>query len=468
MRNLLLVCVAAALAVTFAAPAADLITSLPGWTGPFPSAQYSGYLDITSSKHLHYWLVLSESNPATAPTVLWLNGGPGCSSLDGFIYEHGPFEVDPSNYSHLLLRDYRWSSQANVLYIESPVGVGFSYSDNPAVDYNCNDDQTANDNLAAMEVFFQKFPEYVGNPLYLTGESYAGIYIPTLAEAIIKAGSSYKGAALKGIAVGNGCSGDTIGICGHGVQGTCYEWTYLTQLGFIPTDLKASINKACNWTAACANIQGSLSVQCEELLGTASAEISNVNMYNVYGDCVNSYLDDVRPMKAPHNSAFLKGIVGGPDACIDSRAATGYFSQSSVQQAIHVKYPGFTWGVCTTASGWRYTSTRQNLPRDTYPLLISNIRVTIYNGDWDACVPYTDNEAWTEGMGFPVSKGWHAWYYTSEAGAANQVAGYAVKYTVTGGSFEFITVRGGRHEVPETAPGKAAEMLRRVISNQDF
>jgi len=174
-------------------------------------------------------------------------------------------------------------------------------------------------------------------------------------------------------------------------------------------------------------------------------------------------------LKAPHHSSLLRS--GGPDACIDSRAASGYLNQPSVMQAIHVKDPGFTWGVCDTAAGWHYTSTRPNLPRDTYPSLINNYRVVIFNGDWDACVPYTDNQAWTENMGFPVTTPWHAWLYTSESGAPNQVAGYAVKYTTTGktgSGFEFVTVRGGRHEVPETAPGKALELLRRLTDGVPF
>jgi carboxypeptidase C (cathepsin A) len=89
-----------------AAYAPDEITSLPGWTGALPSKQYSGYLNV-SSTHLHYWLVESENDPANAPTVLWFNGGPGCSSLDGFIYEHGPFVVS-SDFQTLTLREYRW------------------------------------------------------------------------------------------------------------------------------------------------------------------------------------------------------------------------------------------------------------------------------------------------------------------------------------------------------------------------
>lgn len=84
----------------------DRITSLPGWNGNLPSPQYSGYLNV-STTHLHYWLVESENDPLHDPTVIWFNGGPGCSSMDGFVYEQGPFEISHDG-STLTLRPYRW------------------------------------------------------------------------------------------------------------------------------------------------------------------------------------------------------------------------------------------------------------------------------------------------------------------------------------------------------------------------
>ena len=65
-----------------------------------------------------------------------------------------------------------------------------------------------------------------------------------------------------------------------------------------------------------------------------------------------------------------------------------------------MRKPEERWAVCGSEPGWGYKSTRKNLPRDTYPQLVAGIRVIIYNGDWDSCVPYTDAEAWTEGMGY--------------------------------------------------------------------
>lgn len=86
----------------------------------------------------------------------------------------GPFKISPDG-STLLLREYRWTRLANMLYIESPVGVGFSYSDSK--NYSHSDESSAQDNYDAMQYFFSIFPEYMNNKFYITGESYAGKYI---------------------------------------------------------------------------------------------------------------------------------------------------------------------------------------------------------------------------------------------------------------------------------------------------
>jgi hypothetical protein len=490
---IILLALFAVLATANAAYDADEILSLPGWDGSLPSKQYSGYLDASSGSKMHYWLVESENDPATSPTVLWFNGGPGCSSLDGFIYEHGPFVVS-SDAQTLTLREYRWNLLVNMLYIEAPVGVGFSYSETG--DYKCDDDRTALENYEAVQSFFEKFPEFKTNKFFITGESYAGVYVPTLAEAIVNGQKegSYTGARLTGIAAGNGCSGTEVGICGNGPQGTYYEWQYLLQTAFIATSLKNSVNSECDWEAAAANKADALSAKCVQLLNQASAEISNVNLYDIYGDCVsddgcsgsdskqgsfettgkiparfNYEVADLAEAGATRRLARI--IPHGPEACIDSKAASAYLNQPAVMKAIHVRDPGFCWGVCNSAPGWSYQSTRTNLPANTYPLLVSQLQVVIFNGDWDACVPYTDGEGWTGGMGLPVSSSWHPWTYTSIAGNANQVAGYATAYDVSAlgsGSFEFVTVKGGRHEVPESAPAQAFELLTRLIEGTKF
>lgn len=426
----------------------DEITQLPGWEGPLPSRQFSGYLDVGASKHFHYWLVESEADPSTAPTVLWLNGGPGCSSLDGFIYEHGPFRINASDHSRLVRFDHTWAKLANIIYLEAPVGVGFSYSDD-AGDYERDDDNTAADNVAALEAFFEAYPELKANDFFLTGESYAGVYVPTLAEGILWAqgNGTWSGPALTGIAVGNGCTGSEVGSCGG--EGDRFRTEYLLGQAFVPQGLKDKIRGACDWSSE--------TTECRSLISEMHQTIGHVNLYNVYGECISG--SAAQEYGQLHSKAPWTPGRGGPDACIDSIAASAYFNREDVIEASHVKKQPFNWAVC--GNQIRYRSTRPNLPRDTYPFLVKHIKVTIYNGDWDACVPYTDNEAWTEGMGFSATSAWHPWTY-----GAGQVGGYATVYDAN--DFTFVTVRGGRHEVPETAPEQAFEMLRRIVTKEGF
>jgi len=409
--------------------------------------------------------VEAEKDPDTAPVVLWLNGGPGCSSLDGFIYEHGPFRTDPNDHTRLVRFEHTWASVANMIYLEAPAGVGFSYSTNPA-DYHTDDDQTASDSAQALKAFFAAFPHFSsGRDFFIAGESYAGVYVPTLAEAILALvdKGEWVGAQLRGIAVGNGCSGTEVGVCGG--QRWIYDTQYLLGTAFVEPALKTHVAAACDFSA------DTPSAACRKLLAKMAAQVGHVNLYNVYGQCISggtSAADSHATHKVPYDAAaFLAGEgvqsstgLGGPDACIDSIAGSMYFNQPDVIAAIHVKAQPIPWSTC--GNQINYTSTRKNLPRDTYPSLVKRLRVLVYNGDWDACVPHTDGEAWTEGMGYAVASPWHPWLYKN----GTQVAGYATRYAVN--NFTFVTVKGGRHEVPETAPEQALELIRRLVRRENF
>lgn len=172
MLRLALFSTAASTATPIAADP-DSVTSIPGWDQPFRSAQYSGYLsEPTSGAQLHYHLVESEGDPAADPLVLWLNGGPGCSSYMGFWLEQGPFTMHGDGT--LTENPYRWNTNANMLFLESPPGVGFSYVQGAPPPYLVNDTVTAAMNLGALAAFFIRFPHFNSSALWLSGESYAG------------------------------------------------------------------------------------------------------------------------------------------------------------------------------------------------------------------------------------------------------------------------------------------------------
>lgn len=208
--SLLLLCVSTFLFSTQAAPLEDLVENLPLYGLP-PTPQFSGFLDASAGCDLetngpickiHYWLALAETeDPLTAPVVLWLNGGPGSSSILGWLQENGPLLMNATG--GLMKNPFSWTKIANLLVIESPLGVGYSYCSRQLKEGKpCKntDKYTASASRAAMVDFFQnKFPELIDNSFFITGESYAGVYIPTLSKEIL---DNAPGINLIGIAVG--------------------------------------------------------------------------------------------------------------------------------------------------------------------------------------------------------------------------------------------------------------------------
>lgn len=195
------------------APLGDLVEYLPDFGRP-STPHSSGYLDATDGCDteangefckLHYWFALAEEDPMNAPTVLWLNGGPGSSSILGFLQENGPVLMNATG--GLMSNPWSWTKVANLLALEQPVGVGYSYCANQLKGEVCKntDKFTASASRAALVDFFtNKFPELQANDFFITGESYAGVYIPTITKEILDNAAEFIN--LKGIAVGDPCT----------------------------------------------------------------------------------------------------------------------------------------------------------------------------------------------------------------------------------------------------------------------
>ena len=135
--------------------------------------QYSGYLDVEDEdKHFFFWFFESRNEPSKDPIILWLNGGPGCSSLTGLFFELGPSSIGPD--LRPIHNPYSWNKNASVIFLDQPVNVGYSYSSNSI----SNTVSAGKDVYAFLELFFQKFPQFLQNEFHIAGESYAGHYIP--------------------------------------------------------------------------------------------------------------------------------------------------------------------------------------------------------------------------------------------------------------------------------------------------
>lgn len=178
-----LIATALAMQLVLAAKKEDEVTRLPKCGDSLPSKWYSGYLStVQETRKLHYVYIESLDKPQSDPVLVWFNGGPGCSSMLGLIQEHGPFVIE--DYATTIgPNPHPWNKQANLLYIESPAGVGFSYAETDD-DRQFNDHTQSVDTFAAIRDFYEHWPELLQNQLYITGESYAGIYAPFLALQI--------------------------------------------------------------------------------------------------------------------------------------------------------------------------------------------------------------------------------------------------------------------------------------------
>lgn len=144
MKTFAIACVLAASAL--AAPAEDLMGQLP-LTTAFDSPTYSGFLAASETKRLHYVFAESLDSPSTDPVLIWFNGGPGCSSLLGLMQENGPRVINDGE-DFLIKNTDTWNTRANVLWLESPAGVGWSYG--TEADYTTDDLQQSIDALAAL------------------------------------------------------------------------------------------------------------------------------------------------------------------------------------------------------------------------------------------------------------------------------------------------------------------------------
>ncbi|CAN6443977.1 unnamed protein product [Victoria cruziana] len=409
----------------------DRVKRLPGQPA-VDFEQYAGYVtvDRDAGRALFYYFVEAAGfKSRSKPLLLWLNGGPGCSSLGyGAMEELGPFRV-ASDGRTLYRNKFAWNNVANVLFLEAPAGVGFSYS-NSSIDYTTNGDRaTALDNYAFLVNWLERFPEYKDREFYIAGESYAGHYVPQLAHVILlnnKRPNRTIAINLKGITVGNGVLNEVADDKGM----YDYFWTH----ALIPDDTIDTIHKNCYPPRTTQQYD-----LCQQAQNTAWRFIQSIDVYNIYGPlCHSSSL-----------SRSKKNSLANFDPCSDNYVDR-YLNQPEVQEALHANATGlkWPWSSCSSIIIWNDSS-------DSLPLLTEfinhGVRVWIYSGDVDARVPVTSSRYSLSTLRLPTTAPWSAWAFKGEVG------GYTFAYD---GNLTFATIRGAGHEVPSYQPGRALAYIK--------
>jgi carboxypeptidase C (cathepsin A) len=443
---------------------ADQVTNLPGAEAlNVTFNQFSGYIavDGTSkgSKKLHYWLVESEGNPSTDPVTFWTNGGPGCSGLLGFFTEQGPFQ--PTADMKLQKNEYAWNRISNMVFIEAPCGVGYSYSDDDD-DYTTGDATTASDNFMLIQGFLQRFPEFKENPLYITSESYGGHYMPTLASKIVnenKAGTFPK-LNFKGFAVGNPYTNVYSGT----FAGLATYWGH--QLISKPT--WDSYSELCiDAKRPAANAE-----KCEALVVQMYGEIGNLNPYALdFPVCTTGspaqkrgraqrhwLLNHMHADASPEMKKAL-GLGSAYEPCADDYTEA-YLNLPEVRKAIHVN-SDVKWGQCSRTVRYSTKDSSSSMV-DFYPELIesgANLNILVYSGDDDSVCATIGTQSWIWDLGYKVSgRAWRPYV------VSDQTAGYLTKWKDT--KMALLTVHGAGHEVPTYKPNVALDMFSRYLNGE--
>ncbi|KAM3374212.1 serine carboxypeptidase-like [Capsicum galapagoense] len=396
---------------------------------------HAGYYRLPHTKDARMFYFFFESRSRkNDPVVIWLTGGPGCSSELAVFYENGPFKI--ADNMSLVWNDFGWDKGSNLIYVDQPTGTGFSYSSSED-DIRHDERGVSNDLYDFLQVFFKAHPQYAKNDFYITGESYAGHYIPAFASRVHQGNKNKEGiyVNLKGFAIGNGLTDPEI-------QYKAYT-DYALDMKLIKKSDYNVIEKTypkCQQAIQLCGKSGGVDCMAAYLVCTS---IFNKIM-NIAGD-KNYY--DVR-----------KTCEG--DLCYDFSKMETFLNDQKVRQALGVGNIEFV-----SCSSEVYQAMQldwmKNLEVGIPSLLEDGIKLLVYAGEYDLICNWLGNSRWVHAM---------KWSGQNAFGKASSVS-FAVDGVEKGvqkshGPLTFLKVHDAGHMVPMDQPKAALEMLQRWMQSK--
>ncbi|KAE8690455.1 Serine carboxypeptidase-like 33 [Hibiscus syriacus] len=435
----------------------DGVINLPNQTQTPWISQFAGYITVNEEhgRALFYWFFEAQSEPSQKPLLLWLNGGPGCSSIAyGAASELGPLRVG-KNGVDLEFNQFAWNQEANLLFVESPIGVGFSYTNTSSDLTKLDDAFVAEDAYNFLVKWLQRYPQFKSRDFFISGESYAGHYVPQLAELVYDRNndrSRYPFINLKGFMVENPVTDDNYDYTGI----MDYAWSH----SVIPDDLYRKSKQVCDFKALI------LSTECNDVVNQVFDKYSEIDIYNIYAPkCLfNTTSSSTANKKTNHGLKRVRILAGGHDPCY-SEYAEMYFNRPDVQKSIHADARGVKWESCKDSILNTYNfSVFSVLP--TYKKLIkANLKIWMYRtgpvsepvmlpvhwfnrsnrGDMDGRIPVISSRYCVEALGLPLKSPWRSWFHDQQVGGRMVVCE----------GLTLVTVRGAGHLVPRNKPSQA-------------
>ncbi|AJC53189.1 hypothetical protein [Streptomyces sp. 769] len=415
---------------------------------------YSGHVHIDSKdfpgtkNHLFYWLFESQTcNPhvpvhdqqeliSRTPLLIWLNGGPGASSLLGLFLENGPLSIGDDAAGTVSVNPHTWNQEAHVVYWDQPIGTGYSYSD---VGEYVQDERTLGRMFwEGLQEFFAAHPEYAQCPVYVCGESYAGKYVPTIALEIDQQNRRKAGGRhinLKGVAVGNGWIKPELSLR------AMIDYVYTT--GFLGISQRDALYAAhADYQAALdAGEMAKATKLGNDLVTTTLAYGGNFDLYDV------RRWDDL-PMGA----------------------LRAYLDSKNVKESLHVP-ADVTWQ-CADNEGpvaeWLVNDNMADCSGQYAEILDKGYRTLLYTGNFDTACGYRSTEEVLDYLMRQKGEHAHAEWRNAPRMVWTQAQGNPKGFVRHHRNLTQVSVPGSGHQVPAFQPQICREMLYNWLFDRPF
>ncbi|GJR23421.1 serine carboxypeptidase-like protein 13 [Tanacetum coccineum] len=427
------------------------VKTLPGLVGDLPFALETGYIGVGESEdvQLFYYFIESEGNPKDDPLMLWLTGGPSCSALSGLLYEIGPFSINDAKSRFedkpiLELNTHSWTKAANIIFLDQPVGSGFSYAKTPEA-YLTNDTSTAMDVYNFLRTWLVDHPKFVNSPLYIGGDSYMGIVLPMVVQEIYNGNEVGEGPRMniKGYLLGNPLT-DRSGDYNSRIP-------FAHSKALLSDEIYKSCKDNCHGDYLNVDPNNSLCVHDLKVVAKCLDGIFVGNIVDLACESPNTlnsdmFTRDVRSLDKTSVKMWSSPQAKMPAVCREDTYSYSaiWANRRDVRKALHIReeFEDIEWVRCNDNMTFDFDKkdlsyTHNVVSSVSYHqrLADKHCRALIYSGDHDMMIPYLGTLKWIRSLNLSIKTDWRPWFVDK------QVAGYTMKYSKNNYNLTFATVK---------------------------
>ncbi|XP_015927838.1 retinoid-inducible serine carboxypeptidase isoform X2 [Parasteatoda tepidariorum] len=408
-----------------------------------------GYVDVRKDAHMFWWLYYTDqtTNYASYPLVIWLQGGPGASSTGyGNFLEIGPLD------EHLRPRNSTWLSKANLLFIDNPVGTGFSYVTNKSALATTNK-QIADDLVTCLTSILDTVPEFQKSPLYIFSESYGGKMTVDFALALSKAIKSKTiNVNFKGIALGDSWISPIDSVYTWGPY--LYATSLLDKVGLQSIKAHAYEVKQALAAGQFKKATDGFS-QIQELIGNFTNGVDFYNILKNEGPSPNKSVNTL-----PKNHRLYKLFRRQVDRLYGDVLSD--LMNGKIRQKLNDIPKNVTWGGQSSDVFEALSEDFMKPVVSSVSELLSNetyIDVNVYTGQLDLIVDTLGTLAWIEKLNWPGNKGFMTAPKKPLTFPNDRTGGFVKTFK----QFSFFWILKAGHMVPSDAPESALKMLDMIL-----